>query len=247
MGKMLKSQRRGKGSPSYRRPSHRFFTRLTYRKYDDQERNSVLSGEIVGFIDDTARTPLLMHVKLDNGENIFLLAPEGARLGETYQQGNDAEISFGNVLPLAKIPDGFPIFNIEAYPGSGGKYVRAAGTNGSVVSHEGKSVTVLMPSKRTKRFDPLCRAQVGVICGGGRFDKPMLKAGSNYHKMKAKNMSWPKVRGVAMNAVSHPFGGSQHHSGKSTCVSRNAPPGRKVGHIAAKSTGRRKSAKRSTG
>ncbi len=241
MGKLTRSQRKGKGTPSYRRPSHRFFTRLTYRKFDEQERDGVLSGEIIGFIDDVARTPLLMHVKMDNGENIFVIAPEGAMIGATFQQGSDAELVFGNVLPLSKIPDGFPVFNVEAYPGSGGKYIRSAGTNGSVVSHEGKDIGVLMPSKKTKYFDQNCRAQVGIICGGGRLEKPLMTAGKNFHKMGAKNMQWPKVRGVAMNPVSHPHGGSQHHAGKSTCVARTTPPGRKVGHIAARSTGRRKS------
>jgi large subunit ribosomal protein L2 len=71
----------------------------------------------------------------------------------------------------------------------------------------------------------------------------MLTAGRNHYKMHAMNRTWPNVRGVAMNAVSHPFGGSQHHPGKPTTTSRNAPPGRKVGHLAARSTGRRKALK----
>jgi len=80
---------------------------------------------------------------------------------------------------------------------------------------------------------------VGIVAGGGRIDKPILKAGRNYHKFKAKRKSWPKVRGVAMNPVDHPFGGGNHqHIGKPSTVSRYAPPGRKVGLIAARRTGR---------
>jgi len=80
---------------------------------------------------------------------------------------------------------------------------------------------------------------VGIVAGGGRIDKPMLKAGRNYHKYKAKRKSWPRVRGVAMNPVDHPFGGGNHqHIGKPSTVSRYAPPGRKVGLIAARRTGR---------
>jgi large subunit ribosomal protein L2 len=244
MGKMLRQQRRGKGSSAYRRPSHRFFTKLTYRNYDEAEKNGVLKGEVTNFIDDPARTCILMEVRFENGETQHLPAPEGIKLGSTFQQGRDAEITLGNVLPLSRIPDGLPVYNIEAHPGNGGAFVRAAGTSAYVVSHEGSSVTVLLPSKKTKVLEASCRAQVGIICGGGRLEKPMLTAGKNHHKMHARNMTWPRVRGVAMNPVAHPFGGSQHHSGKPTTVSRNAPPGRKVGHIAARSTGRRKSLKR---
>ncbi|CAF5121032.1 unnamed protein product, partial [Rotaria magnacalcarata] len=78
-----------------------------------------------------------------------------------------------------------------------------------------------------------------IVAGGGRIDKPILKAGRSYHKFKAKRKSWPKVRGVAMNPVDHPFGGGNHqHIGKPSTVSRYAPPGRKVGLIAARRTGR---------
>ncbi len=247
MGKMLIQQKRGKGSSAYRRPSHRFFTRLTYRNYDEKERNAFVSGQITRFIDDPARTAILMEVKLETGEQLHLLAPEGARLGDTFQQGTTAQIAFGNVLPLSKIPEGIPIFNIEAHPGNGGIFVRSSGTSAYVVSREGNTVTVLLPSKKTKKLDASCRAQIGVICGGGRLEKPMLTAGANHHKMHARNMTWPNVRGVAMNAVAHPFGGKQHHPGRPTPVARTAPPGRKVGHIAARSTGRRKTVKRTDG
>ncbi|CAF1354130.1 unnamed protein product [Rotaria sordida] len=78
-----------------------------------------------------------------------------------------------------------------------------------------------------------------IVADGGRIDKPILKAGRSYHKFKAKRKSWPKVRCVAMNPVDHPFGGSNHqHIGKPSTVSRYAPPGRKVGLIAARLTGR---------
>uniref|UniRef100_A0AAZ3SF89 Large ribosomal subunit protein uL2 n=1 Tax=Oncorhynchus tshawytscha TaxID=74940 RepID=A0AAZ3SF89_ONCTS len=79
----------------------------------------------------------------------------------------------------------------------------------------------------------------GVVAGGGRIDKPILKAGRAYHKYKAKRNSWPRVRGVAMNPVEHPFGGGNHqHIGKPSTIRRDAPAGRKVGLIAARRTGR---------
>ena len=78
-----------------------------------------------------------------------------------------------------------------------------------------------------------------VIAGGGRVDKPILKAGRAYYAAKAKRNNWPKVRGVAMNPVEHPHGGGNHqHVGKATTVKRDTPAGRKVGLIAARRTGR---------
>ena len=80
---------------------------------------------------------------------------------------------------------------------------------------------------------------VGIVAGGGRIDKPLLKAGRAYHKYKVKRNSWPKVRGVCMNPVEHPHGGGNHqHIGKASTVSRYKSHGRKVGLIAARRTGR---------
>jgi large subunit ribosomal protein L2 len=97
-----------------------------------------------------------------------------------------------------------------------------------------------MPSGVLKWFNPKCRATVGIVAGGGRVDRPFLKAGKKYHKMKARAAKYPRVSGVAMNAIDHPFGGgNRKHPGRPTTVSRNAPPGRKVGQIAARRTGKR--------
>ncbi|MFH1285690.1 MAG: 50S ribosomal protein L2 [Candidatus Micrarchaeota archaeon] len=244
MGKFLQQQRRGKGSPAYTSPSHRYKVDLSYRVYDEVERNSVLKGEIVDFVDDPGRDAILMKIRFENNEELLLLAPEGAKVGENIELGKQAKIGSGNVLPLSQIPDGSPVYAIESVPGDGGKFVRAAGSAAFVVSHEGGVVTVRLPSKKVRIFPPDCRAQIGIICGGGRLEKPMMTAGANFHKMGARNRLWPVVRGVAMNPVSHPFGGSQHHKGKSSTVSRDTPPGRKVGHVAARTMGRSTSQKR---
>jgi large subunit ribosomal protein L2 len=88
---------------------------------------------------------------------------------------------------------------------------------------------------------PECRAIIGVIAGSGRPEKPFLKAGTKFFAMRAKNKLWPIVSGTSMNSVNHPFGGkSSHAKGIPTQSSRNAPPGRKVGKIAPKRTGRKK-------
>ena len=114
---------------------------------------------------------------------------------------------------------------------------RAAGNAATIVSH-GKKTIVRLPSKAQKSFDNMCRATIGSVAGSGRGEKPIAKAGKNFYRNRARPKIWPKVRGVAMNAVDHPHGsGRKQTIGINSTVSRNAPPGRKVGHIAAKRTG----------
>ncbi len=248
MGKRLKQQIRGRGTPRYKAPSHRYKAELKYPAYDDIQRESYLKGEVVDFVDDPGRSGLLALIALEDGRQIYLLAPEGLAVGDAVYLGAKAPLSLGSVLPLSAIPEGTYIFNIEKNPGDGGKFVRTAGSYAIVVSKEPERVYVRLPSKRIVTFNPSARAQVGVVAGGGIKEKPLLKAGNAYYKWKARNKLWPKNRGVKMSPYDHPFGGKQHHEGRPTTVARNAPPGQKVGHIAARQTGRReRKAKRKEG
>ncbi|MDD5336933.1 MAG: 50S ribosomal protein L2 [Candidatus ainarchaeum sp.] len=241
MGKRLKQQRRGDGSPAYKAPTTRYKVDLQYRPYDDAEKTGVLRAQIVDFIDDPGRDALVMKVLYDNGERGHLLAPEGAIIGDYIEVGAQAKLNPGNLLPLYRIPDGAYIFNIERMPGDRGRLIRTPGSYATVVSRKGNDVLVRLPSRKTIKLSADCRAQIGIISGGGRLEQPLLKAGTAYYKYHVRNRLWPKNRGVKMSAYNHPFGGKQHHEGKPTTVSRGAPPGRKVGHIAARSTGRKKS------
>ena len=100
-----------------------------------------------------------------------------------------------------------------------------------------------MPSRKNKSFHPECRATIGVVANAGRTEKPILKAGKMHHMMKGKNKLYPKTSAGAMNATDHPFGsgrGGPTFGGKQSSIApRNAPPGRKVGMIAARRTGRK--------
>ncbi len=247
MGKKLPQQKRGKGTPRYRSPSSRYKADLNYRTYDDMEKTGVLTAKVLCFVDDPARDALLMGVEYDNGERGFLLAPEGIAIGDELEVGAQAKLKLGSVLPLYRIPDGAYIYNIERTPGDGGKMVKSPGSYANVVSKEGGKIYVRLPSRTTKILSGECRAQLGVVAGGGRLEQPLLKAGNAYYKMKARNRLWPKVRGVHKAAYSHPHGGKQHHAGKPTTVARGTPPGGKVGHIAAKATGRKKGKKVGSG
>ncbi|VVC72146.1 50S ribosomal protein L2 [uncultured archaeon] len=240
MGKALRQQKAGKGSPAYRRPSHRFKSEAKFRALDETEKTGRLNGEITGFVDDPSRSSILMDIIFTDNSKVTLIAPEGAEIGGRVSVGSKADLEFGNVLPLGAIPEGLPVYNLEVAPGDGGKLVRSSGASGTIVARDGNKIYVKLPSKKVVIFDSRCRAQLGVVCGGGRLDSPMLKAGTAFYKHHALNRRWPHNRGVKMNAYNHPFGGKQHHKGKSSCVSHGAPPGRKVGHIGARSTGRKK-------
>jgi large subunit ribosomal protein L2 len=132
------------------------------------------------------------------------------------------------------------ICNIELSPGDGGKMARSSGAYAMVVAHTPEGTIIKLPSGKTRYVHDLCRATVGVISGAGRVEKPFLKAGDKFHLKKAKGHLYPRTRGKAMIAAAHPYGSSKRGARKVTTASRHAPPGQKVGLIAAKSAGRKK-------
>lgn len=238
MGKRIIAQRRGKGSPTFRAPSHKFKAELTHPVVTA---GATLKGIITDIEHDTARAAPIIKVFFENGTNQLLLAGEGMAVGQEIVCGPDAEVKAGNILPVGKIPEGILVCNIEGKPNDGGKFTRSSGTYATVVAHEETRTSVQMPSGQLKWFNPACRALIGIVAGGGRVEKPLLKAGKVFHKMQVRAKRFPRVRGVAMNPRDHPFGGgNRQHPCRSTTVSRNAPPGAKVGHIAARRTGKKR-------
>ena len=237
MGRRIQGQRRGRGTPTFRAPSHRYKADLSHRTVEEDD---VISGTVVDIEHDPARSAPVAAVEFEDGDRRLVLAPEGIGVGEQLQVGVSAEIKAGNTLPLAEIPEGIPVCNVERQPGDGGKFARASGVSAQLITHDRRVAVVQLPSGEIKRLSPQCRATIGVVAGGGRTEKPFVKAGKKHHKMRARGTKWPRVRGVAMNATDHPFGGGgRQHPGKPKSVSRDAPPGRKVGDIASKRTGRK--------
>jgi large subunit ribosomal protein L2 len=204
-----------------------------------KQQEGVIHGQVKGIIHDPGRGSPMVAVRLETGETYYSVVPEGVYEGQRTQIGGEAAVEIGNVLPLGKIPEGTMVCNIELSPGDGGKMVRSSGAYATVVAHTPEGTILKLPSKRTKYVNDLCRATVGVISGAGRTEKPFLKAGSKFHLMKAKGHMYPRTRGIAMIAASHPYGSSKKGGRKVTTVSRNAPPGKKVGLIAARSAGSR--------
>jgi len=160
--------------------------------------------------------------------------------GQFVYCGKKALLSVGNVLPLSSLPEGTIVCNVEEKVGDRGALARTSGNYATVVGHDGDGTTsrIRLPSGVKKTVPSSARATVGIVAGGGRIDKPLLKAGRAYHKYRVKRNCWPRTRGVAMNPVDHPHGGGNHqHIGHSSTVKRGAVPGQKVGLIAARRTG----------
>ena len=236
MGKRLIQQRRGRTQSKFNAPSHRFKGKIKYARDNENK-----EGIVKDIIHDPGRSAPLARIMLNDNKKILVLAPEGIKVGDKIKfTDNKKEIGVGNVLPVGKIPEGAPIYNIELSPGDGGKLVRAGGSNATVVSQDKKKTVIQLPSGQFKTIDSICKATIGIVAGGGRRDKPFLKAGKKHIAYKKRGKQYPIVRGVAMCAVSHPHGGGGHqHVGKPSTVKRGASPGRKVGSIAAKRTGRK--------
>lgn len=233
------TQRRGKGSPTLRAPSHRFKAKAKYRGYDEREKTGKVKGEIIGFVDDPGRSAILMRIIYDDGQELLIPAVEGVFVGDILEQGANAAPLVGSVLPLQNIPEGYPVFNIEAKVGDGGKLVRSSGGCAYIVTKESGRVLVKLPSKAMHYFHSMCRATIGCAAGGGRPEKPLMKAGKGWYKKRARGKWYPTVRGVKMNAYDHPFGGKQHH-GAVTKKGKGGSPGQHVGSFGSKRTGRKK-------
>jgi large subunit ribosomal protein L2 len=204
-----------------------------------QEEENVIKGFVTDIMHEPGRGAPLASLKLETGEICYSVVPEGVYEGQQIEFGGKASVDVGNILPLGRIPEGTMVCNIELTPGDGGKIARSSGAYATVVTHTPEGTLIKFPSGKTRYLNDMCRATIGVVSGAGRVDKPFLKAGTKFHLMQAKGRTYPRTRGVAMVAAVHPYGSSKRSGRKVTTVSRGAPPGQKVGLIAARGAGRR--------
>jgi large subunit ribosomal protein L2 len=222
MGTPLIQQRRGKGSPTYRVPEHSFRPGIRYRK-------------VGGTIRDLVRHPItgspLAEIEYDDRAMGYVVAVEGMRVGQRLD---------AFVMPISRVPDGSEISSIETSPMAGPRLCRSPGTFATVISKAGKECVIRMPSKKTAKVNQGCMAMVGRPAGEGRREKPWVKAGKKWIAMHRRGRLYPRTKGRAMNAVDHPFGGGYVGLGKPKSVSRDAPPGAKVGSLASRRTGRKR-------
>jgi large subunit ribosomal protein L8e len=245
MGKYVQCQRKGK-SPVFKAHVRTRKGAAKLRPLDYAEKHGYIRGVIKEIVHDPGRGAPLAKVQFRdpyryqrNTETI--ICTEGMYTGQYIYAGKKAELSIGNILPLSEVPEGTIVCNVESKLGDRGCLARASGNFAVVVIHDtDKGTTRLrLPSGGKKTVPNTVRAQIGIVAGGGRTDKPLLKAGRAYHKFAVKRNCWPVIRGVAKNPVEHPFGGGNHqHIGRPSTVARDKSAGRKVGLIAAKRTGR---------
>ncbi len=227
MGKRIIVRARGKGGPRYKSPGHRFAGNISY---------SFNKGQVIDIIHDAARDAPLAKMMTDRGEKL-IVATDGIKVGDTVEIRGEPRV--GNILPLSQIPKGSSVYGIESFPCSGPKICLSPGTCGIIISSDEKKVTVQMPSRNFKEFNPTCLAAMGKPAGWGRKDKRYVKAGQLFFAKGARNKLWPRTSAVCMNPVDHPFGGKTK-PGTSKSISRRAPPGAKVGSVASRRTGLKK-------
>eukprot|EP01071_Lankesteria_metandrocarpae_P013337 Lankesteria_metandrocarpae@DN7069_c0_g1_i1.p1 len=245
MGRVIRAQRKGRPSCTFKAHTHKRQGAAKLRTLDFSERNGYIRGVVNDILHDSGRGAPLATVHFRNmyrfkKDKELMVAVEGMYSGQYLYCGNKAKLAVGNILPVGNMPEGTIVSSLEAKSGDRGKLAKASGCYATVIGHseDGRKTRVRLPSGSRKSVSAKSRAMVGLVAGGGRMDKPLLKAGNAYRKYKVKRNCWPKVRGVAMNPVDHPHGGGNHqHIGHPSTVSRHAPPGQKVGLIAARRTG----------
>ncbi len=239
MGKRIRVQRRGRGGPTFKASTQKRVAPAKYPALDNERLEGAVEGKVEAILHESGRGSPLARIKLETGQDYHFIVPEGVYEGQQIQIGSQASVDIGNVLPLSSIPEGTMVCGIELSPGDGGKIARSSGTYATIVAHTPQGTMIKFPSGKTKHINDLCRATIGIVSGAGRLEKPLLKAGKKYHKKKAKGQKYPRTRGIAMVAAAHPYGSSKRGGRKVTTVSRGAPPGKKVGLIAARGAGKK--------
>lgn len=245
MGRTTRHQRKGRGG-IFKAISRTRLGAAKLRKYDFSERHGFVKGVVKSIEHDPGRGAPLARVEFRDQYKYkknkeWFIAPEGLYTGQFVYCGTKARLMVGNTLPVGQMPEGTIVCNVERKVGDRGKLAKTSGNYATVIghNHDENISRIRLPSGNKISVQSDARATVGLVAGGGRVDKPMLKAGNAYRKYKVKRNTWPKTRGVAMNPVEHPHGGGNHqHIGHATTISRRRPAGAKVGLIAARRTGK---------
>ncbi len=241
MGKRIRVQRRGRGGQNWRASTHKRVAPAKYPAIAPKESFDIeLVGVIVDLVHDPGRGSPLSLIEFEDGSSIYSITPESIYLGQEITYGGKASAEIGNIIPLGKIPEGTLVCDLELRPGDGGKMARSSGAYATVVGHTPQGTMIRLPSGRTRYVNDYCLATIGVISAAGRIDKPFLKAGEKFHLMKAKGHKYPRTSGRKMVPAVHPYGSSKRSARRCTTTSHGAPPGQKVGLIAARGPGQKK-------
>jgi large subunit ribosomal protein L2 len=175
-----------------------------YRVIDFKRRKDGIPARVAQIEYDPNRSAYIALLHYVDGEKRYILAPARLRVGAMVQSGPEAEIRVGNCLPLANMPAGTVIHNVELTPGRGGQLGRSAGTSIQLLAKDGDRATLRLPSGEMRTVRAECRATVGVIGNADHQNVKIGKAGRKRH-MGVR----PQTRGTAMNPVDHPHGGGE--------------------------------------
>ena len=169
---------------------------------------------------DPNRSCHIALIQYTDGEKSYILAPNGLRIGQTLVSGIDAPPEVGNAMPLANIPSGLEIHNIEMNPGQGGKLVRSAGGVARLGAKEGEWSVIILPSGEMRRVKSKCRATIGQLGNLDYINVSLGKAGRSRHRGIR-----PHTRAKAMNPIDHPMGGGEGRSngGRHPCSKTGVP------------------------
>lgn len=191
-----------------------------YRLIDFRRRKDGVIATVESIEYDPNRSCFIALIKYSDGEKSYILAPKGLKVGQTVQSGPDAPPEVGNCLPLANVPAGLEIHNIEMNPGQGGKLVRSAGVVARLGAKEGEWSVVILPSGEMRRVRSACRATIGQLGNIDWINVSIGKAGRQRHRGNR-----PHTRAKAMNPTDHPLGGGEGRSnGGRHPVSRTGVP-----------------------
>lgn len=178
-----------------------------YRIVDFKRDKFGIPAKVAAIEYDPNRSALIALLHYVDGEKRYIIAPEGLKVGEMLDSGENAEVKVGNVLPLNKIPLGTAVHNVELKPGRGGQIVRSAGASAQLMAREGQHATIKLPSGEVRLVRHECLATIGQVGNSDHFNITLGKAGRSRWLGRR-----PKVRGVVMNPVDHPMGGGEGRS-----------------------------------
>ena len=204
---LLDTKKKNAGRNSYGRITVRHQgggNRQKYRIIDFKRKKDNVQATVIGIEYDPNRTSNIALIKYDDGELSYILAPVGLTDGDKVISGENVDIKPGNSMPIANIPVGTLIHNIELNPGQGGKLVKAAGGEAQLMAKEGKYAHVRLPSGEMRLVRAECRATIGTIGNSDHANVKLGKAGRSRH-MGIR----PTVRGSVMNPNDHPHGGGE--------------------------------------
>jgi large subunit ribosomal protein L2 len=178
-----------------------------YRLIDFKRLKDGVAAKVVAVEYDPNRTVNIALIQYEDGEKSYILAPNGLKIGQTVISGPDSPPEVGNAMPLANIPSGLEIHNIEMNPGQGGKLVRSAGGVARLGAKEGEWAVIILPSGEMRRVKSKCRATIGQLGNLDWINVSLGKAGRSRHRGMR-----PHTRAKAMNPIDHPMGGGEGRS-----------------------------------